>query len=433
MIEIMDTLKKQVDKNARLVAQQRELDPRVLEAWYAEIEWVFSGVLKRYVAIASRQRRFVECLAKENKQRVTFMSCHWRAAVTFLLMAVALITAIDLAATPLSPAEQSLLKQYSPAAWEARRRFLDIAVDSVGVGETRAYVFRPEARSLTGLPLVLFMHGWQGTNPKNFGSLIDLLVRIGAVVIYPVYQAEGEKTSPQKITANAALGVRAAIDLLRQSQPDLIDERKTLYWGFSIGAAIATQFATRYAELGLPAPQAMILVAPGDAYHVVRGSESAPIVARLESIPHTLPIFLVSGAADTTIGVPTARAWATRLCHMPRSHRNLLWLPSHTDAEQQISSAHGSPGAPDSRFDFPDVEAMVPQRILGRDGFEASGSLNLLDFYGYWRITMEMFDYVAGGAYPTALFTPKAAANRFLGVWPSGKPYAPAIEEDVCQ
>jgi hypothetical protein len=186
------------------------------------------------------------------------------------------------------------------------------------------------------------------------------------VVIYPVYQAEGEKTSPQKITANAAQGVRAAIDMLRQSHPQLIDEGKTLYWGFSMGASISTNFAVRHTELGIPAPRAVVLVAPGDAYHVVHGADSVPTVARLESVPPTLPVFLVSGAADTSIGVPTARAWAARLCHLPRSHRTLLMLPSHSDGGQQISSAHGSPGAPDSRFDFPDATANVPKRITGR-------------------------------------------------------------------
>ncbi len=59
--------KKQVQENARLVAQQRELDPSVLEAWYAEIEWVFSGAQKRYGPVASRQRRFDECLSQEGK------------------------------------------------------------------------------------------------------------------------------------------------------------------------------------------------------------------------------------------------------------------------------------------------------------------------------------------------------------------------------
>lgn len=59
--------KNQVRENARLIAQQRELDQSVLEAWYAEIEWVFSGAQKRYGPVASRQRRYDECLANEGK------------------------------------------------------------------------------------------------------------------------------------------------------------------------------------------------------------------------------------------------------------------------------------------------------------------------------------------------------------------------------
>ena len=59
--------KKQVQENARLMAQQRELDPSVLEAWYAEIEWVFSSAQKRYGPVASRQRRLDECLSNEGK------------------------------------------------------------------------------------------------------------------------------------------------------------------------------------------------------------------------------------------------------------------------------------------------------------------------------------------------------------------------------
>jgi len=57
--------KNQVKENARIVAQQRELDPTVLETWYAEIEWVFSNAHKRYGPSASRQRRYDECLASE--------------------------------------------------------------------------------------------------------------------------------------------------------------------------------------------------------------------------------------------------------------------------------------------------------------------------------------------------------------------------------
>lgn len=54
-------------KILRLMAEQRELDRSVLEAWLAEIEWVFSGAQKRYSPSASGQRRFDECLPNEGK------------------------------------------------------------------------------------------------------------------------------------------------------------------------------------------------------------------------------------------------------------------------------------------------------------------------------------------------------------------------------
>ena len=329
--------------------------------------------------------------------------------------------------------DQELANKYSAATWSSQRKYGDIAVSSVGEGAKRAYIFRPDVKDLSNLPLVLFMHGWRGTSPKNFGSLIDLIVRRGAVVIYPVYQEEGDKTSPQLVTAYAAASIKAGLHMLDQSYPGLVDKNKTLYWGFSMGASIALNFALHQQTSGLPSPRALVLVAPGEPPHVARGADAAPIVGRIENLPADLPVFLVSGAADTSIGVPTAKAWAARLCHLPRSRRNFLLLPSDTDNGNRISAGHGSPGAPDTRFDFPDATTATPMRIAAREGFESSGSLNQLDFYGYWRITMTLFDYVAGGPFPSELFSPHSAENSFLGLWPSGNHFASAIEEDPCK
>ena len=46
---------------------------------------------------------------------------------------------------------------------------------------------------------------------------------------------------------------------------------------------------------------------------------------------------------------------------------------------------------------------------------------------------MAMLDYVAGGAYPLELFLPQTLENKFLGFLPSGRPYAAAMEEDLCR
>jgi len=329
--------------------------------------------------------------------------------------------------------EKELAEKYSANAWAARRIYQDILVSSVGSGEKRAYIFQPDADNLSKLPVVLFLHGWRGTNPKNFGALIDLMVRRGAVVIYPVYQEEGEKTSPQRIAGNAAESIQAAFAMLEKNQPQLIDKSKTLYWGFSMGASLSMRFALQSPALGLPKPNAMVLVGPGEPHHVVRGAAAAPIAGDIESLPPTIPTFIITGNADSSIGVPTARAWSQRLCHLPSTHRKLLLLPSDGENGQRIAAGHGSPGAPDSRFDFPDATQAVPPRIKANRGFEESPSLNQLDFYGYWRVSMAMLDYVAGSAYPLELFLPQTLENKFLGFLPSGRSYAAAMEEDLCK
>jgi pimeloyl-ACP methyl ester carboxylesterase len=259
------------------------------------------------------------------------------------------------------------------------------------------------------------------------------MVRRGAVVIYPVYQEEGEKTSPQRIAGNAAESIQAAYATLEKNQPQLIDKSKTLYWGFSMGASLSMRFALQSQTLGLPKPNAMVLLGPGEPHHVVRGAAAAPIAGDIELLAPTIPTFIITGNADSSIGVPTARAWSQRLCHLPSTHRKLLLLPSDGENGQRIAAGHGSPGAPDSRFDFPDATQAVPPRIKANRSFEESPSLNQLDFYGYWRVSMAMLDYVAGGAYPLELFLPQTLENKFLGFLPSGRSYAAAMEEDLCK
>lgn len=330
------------------------------------------------------------------------------------------------------PAQTSSKAPYSPDYWQAQRRFGDVELLTVGKGPDRAYVFKPADDNAKGLPLVIFYHGWLGMNPKNFGGLIDLMVRHGAVVIYPIYQ-DGERTAPQDITRNGAAAAQRALSVLEALHPGLVDSSKTLYWGFSMGATIALNLALTPDHMGLPAPRALMLVSPGDSHHVARGERARSIIGPVEKLDPKLPVLIVSGSADIGIGLPTARAIAARLCNTPAERRNLIVLPSDSDESRKVTAGHGSPGAPDSRYDLPDPFGQVPALIRTRDDFEASPSLNQLDFYGYWRMSMGLLDHVAGGPFPTLLFSRSAVGNRQLGNWPSGKPYAEASIEDPCE
>ncbi len=342
------------------------------------------------------------------------------------------VLVLGLLASSLSTASSDVLMQrHAPDAYLAQHKHASVKVLTVGEGIERAYVFIPNTPSPKGAPLVLFHHGWLGMNPKNFGVLIDHLARRGAVVIYPVYQ-DGNDTPPQAVTQWAGNADAAALRELDRRYPGLVNPEKTLYFGFSMGAAISLNLALAPEHFNLPPPKAMLLAAPGDAHHVARGPKAASIIGKVEKLPKNLPVVMVSGAADTSIGVPTARQIAKKWCHLPPQKRALIFLPSDSDDGKRIQAGHGSPGAPDSRYNFADSRGAVPALILGRADFEPSPSLNLLDFYGYWRLTTRLLDWVNGGEYPAEIFK-DSPENRFLGHWPSGKPYASATVEDVCR
>lgn len=346
-----------------------------------------------------------------------------------LLLSASALSSQERPAIAAKPSRQELTQRHSPEAYLAQKNHQGVALFVVGDGVERAYVFTPRQPTPKGAPLVFLHHGWLGMNPLNFGGLIDLLVRRGAVVVYPVYQ--DDRSSPQTVMKQAAQADLAALRALRERYPDLVDESKTVYMGYSIGAAISINLALDPAHYALPPPRGLLLIAPGDAHHVAHDAQGASIYGNVENLPANLPTVLVSGLADTSIGVPTARKLAKRLCHVQQ--RGLIMFPSDTDGERHIAAGHGSPGAPDGRYDFPDPRAPISATasIPPRAGFEASGSLNLLDYYGYWRLATHMVDIASGKELSVDLFGDNAE-NRFLGLWPSGKPYASAQIENPC-
>jgi len=304
-----------------------------------------------------------------------------------------------------------------------------VHVVGVGNGPERAYVMIPENVDKRRLPVTIFLHGWLGMSPRNFGALIDHLARRGSIVIYPVYQ-DGDRTPPQLVTGLAATGVANALDYLERMQPGLADRSRTLYFGFSMGATIALNFAAEPERYGVPPPAGVVVVAPGDARHIAHGQLAQSIVGPLEKIPPNLPVALLSGLEDTSIGVPMARQMAPRLCHIQADRRVLMFFPAGGTAEKPVRAGHGSPGAPDSRYDFRSTQS-VDLRLPHRGYYEVSGSTNYLDFYGYWRVVTGMADWVASGRYPVEVFSDHARQID-LGKDSEGQPNPPALIESPC-
>jgi acetyl esterase/lipase len=320
--------------------------------------------------------------------------------------------------------------QYGPQALKARETHGAVLVLMHGEGAGRVYVFLPQAPALQGaVPVVFFHHGWQGMDPKNYGALIDHMVREGLVVIFPVYQ-ESAQTSPQVIVGNAAADDRDGLAQMAAKGLTL-DPRKILYFGYSMGAAISLDLALAPARYGLPVPRALVLLAPGDAPAVATGAAGRPIIGNLARLPRTLPIAMMAGAEDTQIGLPTARALDARLCGILPDRRVLLVLPGDSHDGATVHAGHGSPGAPDPRYDFPLTDEDFPRSIPGEQNFAASPSLNQLDFYGFWKITDAMIAALPYGL-PRVVFGHGNPAQLYLGAWPDGTAFTPMHVENFC-
>ncbi len=75
-----------------------------------------------------------------------------------------------------------------------------ILTERVGRGPQTAFVIRPDVDG--PLPVVLFLHGWGATLPRNYRPWLDHLARRGNAVIYPRYQ-DSVLTPPSQGPAEA--------------------------------------------------------------------------------------------------------------------------------------------------------------------------------------------------------------------------------------
>jgi hypothetical protein len=325
--------------------------------------------------------------------------------------------------------------------FEARQTHGAVEVMALGDGMQRVYLFLPAQPGVQGkVPFVFFAHGWQAMDPKNYGALIDHLAREGEVVVYPVYQ-ETDATSPQLVVAAAAEAERVALAALkaRGIEPD---PQRVVDFGYSMGVAVSLKLAATAKAERLPVPQALVLAAPGDAYHVARGADAKSIWPEMKELPKTLPIAIVTGEDDKAIGLPTGRKLAAELCGVGEQDRQvLLVLPSDEHGGKKVTAGHASPGAPDTRYDFELKTPVrgIPTLIPGHVGFEESTSLNQLDFFGYWKVLDAVIDSLAHAASTSAQYVPPAIVFKagtpgqtYLGTWADGTAFKTAHVENPC-
>ena len=58
-----------------------------------------------------------------------------------------------------------------------------------GQGGKEYWIYEPDRPKPKTAPVVIFLHGWSGTNPLYYGAWIDHIVKRGNIVVFPRYQS----------------------------------------------------------------------------------------------------------------------------------------------------------------------------------------------------------------------------------------------------
>jgi len=284
-----------------------------------------------------------------------------------------------------------------PGSTEYPHALVKESIFDAGLG-TEYRLYEPDAPPLLMAPVVVFLHGWGGTDPAFYRPWIDHLARRGNVVLWVRYQ-ESVATLSFQFVPNMLTAVKNGIDRLQQDadrpKPDL---EKFAVVGHSMGGVLAMTLAARATSEGLPTFKAVMPANPG------RGVTGNEVLADFSLIPASTLLLCVSGSEDTSLGVDA-----------PFLFYQATAIPLENKDHVTINSDyHSTPALVADHF--------APNCLTAAD-------VNALDTNGYWK----WFDGLSAAAF-YGRYREYALGNtpeqRFMGLWPDGTPIVEATVSD---
>jgi hypothetical protein len=120
----------------------------------------------------------------------------------------------------------------------------ETSFDNAAAPGNPVYVFQPTGTALAKMaggrcsdakrPTLFFAHGLGGTDPANYVALIDHLVSVGNIVVYPTYQV----TSGSKSALETAYRYVNAGNVQATRRTPRVDTSRVGFWGHSFGASM---------------------------------------------------------------------------------------------------------------------------------------------------------------------------------------------------
>ncbi|KAF1051039.1 MAG: hypothetical protein GAK43_02584 [Stenotrophomonas maltophilia] len=314
----------------------------------------------------------------------------------------------------------------------SRAAHADLRQWHYGQGDSEFWLFTPVDPLPRSAPLVVFMHGWSVMQPDLYRAWIEHIVRRGAIVIYPRYQAD-LRTPAANFLDNAAGAIRQALVELQDGHLGLrADLQQVAYLGHSAGGLIATGLAASASARQLPAARAVMAVEPGRSQGPRWRQVPLPDLAGLS--PGTL-LLSVCGEEDNRVGCDDAQRIYREASRLPSTDKNLLLIRSDRHGSPPLLANHAMPTALrfDPRYPPSDNTNWLLHRVQERQNRRAGDGqgtahdalgVDALDWYGTWKLFDALCDAAFSGSHrETALGG--GPAQLSMGQWSDGTPVTP--------
>ncbi|MGD9712319.1 MAG: hypothetical protein AB7V46_09665 [Thermomicrobiales bacterium] len=277
------------------------------------------------------------------------------------------------------------------------------------VDPTGYWIFEPanadQGEPVTGLPLVLFFHGYFGTDPVHYQAWIDHMVRRGAVVVYPDFQPIDDillELCPSVCSEDERPTLPFALAAIRGAMTELatgdhvdVDMAKVAATGQSWGAVLSVKYAAVAADEGLPVPSAVMPAMPACI---------CDFASELQTVPASTRVIVLVGR-DDVFGEELSQAIWSSMTDV---------APEHRDYVRLSTDAHGMP-------------SLVADHVLAATSPEWGAVLDAYDWYGPWKFFDLLTDCALSNTGCEAALgnTPE---QRFMGIWSDG---VPVIEPEI--
>lgn len=271
---------------------------------------------------------------------------------------------------------------------------------SYGTGALQYYLFEPDEPKPITAPLIVFLHGLNGTNPRAYAGWIEHIVKKGNILVYPKYQSRSSEL--EEYTSHAIESLLDAIEELQSEDHVWPDLERFAIVGHSCGGMIAPNMAALAEESGLPVPRALMSVEPG---------KTTPL-ADLSLIPSDILLLTVVGDKDFIVGDEIAKKIFMDTPQVPLENKDFITMVSERHGFSSLTAGHFAPCCMSfGNFSLP---------FFGTDAH---------DYYGFWKL----FDALTDAAFYDENWEyalGNTSQQRYMGEWSDGTPRKELIVTD---